>query len=132
MCVSSFSNVYLDEKLILVITMFWWLTFAIALEPETAKVAVVLDVFGSGNNVSGPAGRRSTFTQVGTGKNFPLYITSLHFKRFTVLQVVVIGKLQLVITIVTLCISKAVFLNSGPHDPLPCMFSMFPSSTTPD
>ena len=26
----------------------------------------------------------------------------------------------------------AVFLNSGPHDPLPCMFSMFPSSTTPD
>ena len=27
---------------------------------------------------------------------------------------------------------KAVFLNSGPHDSLPCMFSMFPSSTTPD
>ena len=27
---------------------------------------------------------------------------------------------------------RPVFLNSGPHDPLPCMFSMFPSSTTPD
>ena len=29
-------------------------------------------------------------------------------------------------------ISISVFLNSGPHDPLPCMFSMFPSCTTPD
>ena len=27
---------------------------------------------------------------------------------------------------------KAVFFNPGPRDPLPCMFSMFPSSTTPD
>ena len=25
-----------------------------------------------------------------------------------------------------------VFFNSGPRDPPPCMFSMFPSSTTPD
>jgi len=29
-------------------------------------------------------------------------------------------------------LSRAVFLNSGPHDPLPCMFSIFPSSATPD
>jgi len=34
---------------------------------------------------------------------------------------------RLVVSLIT-----ALFLNSGPHDPPPCMFSMFPSFTTPD